>query len=239
MPELRKGKAFDPCRDNGRIARFYWAVWIASGIFGGGGVDRIARTYCFAVTCGKMRPMVFKTHTEETTDGGIISLGEYRPWSFHKDCGGNGSDWPKHSARTLDLKKKKAAGFTYFFDYLVDKIKKAEAIAVVPSHSPATGPTSGAHILAKRLAKALGIVDAGATLVRHKEIEKLAGGGCRDIDIHLDSVRVDNAGLIKGKVVILLDDVTTSGHSLRACKRKLLEAGAKEVKMLALGRTTH
>ncbi len=37
--------------------------------------------------------------------------------------------------------------------------------------------------------------------------------------------------------VLLIDDVTTSGNSLRACRDILLQNGAKKVYMLALGRT--
>jgi predicted amidophosphoribosyltransferase len=40
-----------------------------------------------------------------------------------------------------------------------------------------------------------------------------------------------------GREVLLLDDVTTSGSSLEACKRLLLDAGAAAVKCAALGRT--
>jgi predicted amidophosphoribosyltransferase len=183
--------------------------------------------------------MVFKPKTEETDEGGIISLGEYRPWSFHKECGGNGSDWPEHSARTLDLKKKKAAGYDYFFKYLRKAVKSSTAVAVVPSSDSGKGPTTGVHSLATRLAKELGLSNGGACLVRHKTIAKKAAGGDRSIGVDLGSIRVEKADLIKGKVVLLLDDVTTSGNSLLACKRLLLKAGAKEVKMVALSRTTH
>lgn len=182
---------------------------------------------------------MFKHASVDHLEGEIVSLGEYRPWTFHKENGGNGGNWPEHSARTLDLKKKKAAGLNYFFNYMVKRVKKPTAIAVVPSHSPATGPTSGVHILAKRIAKELGLVDASKCLVRHTEIEKLAGGGNRSIETHLDSVAVENADLIKGEKVLLLDDVTTTGNSLLACRRLLLKSGAAEVKMVALGRTTH
>ena len=37
--------------------------------------------------------------------------------------------------------------------------------------------------------------------------------------------------------VLLIDDVATSGNSLRACRDILLKNGAKKVYMLALGRT--
>jgi predicted amidophosphoribosyltransferase len=55
----------------------------------------------------------------------------------------------------------------------------------------------------------------------------------------LDSIKVVKPDLIKGRRVLLLDDVKTSGNSLIACKELLLKAGAKEVVMVALGRTTH
>lgn len=183
--------------------------------------------------------MVFKHSSEDHLEGEIISLGEYRPWSFHKENGGNGSDWPQHSSRTLGLKKKEAAALAYFFEYMVEKVKKPTAIAVVPSHSPATGPTTGVHILARQIAKALGKVDASDSLIRHTEINKLASGGDRSIERHLQSVSVPDPKLVQGQHVLLLDDVTTSGNSLLACRRILLEAGAVDVKMVALARTTH
>ena len=183
--------------------------------------------------------MAFNQVTEDTPEGPITSLGEYRPWGWHKECGGNGSDYPTHSGRILDLKGKKAVGLNYFFDYMADKVKKPTAIAVVPSHDAEKGPNSGVHSLANRLASGLGLSNGGACLVRHTTVPKLATGGDRDIGVHLDSIRVENADLIKGQRVLLLDDVKTSGNSLAACRRLLLDAGAAEVKMVALGRTTH
>lgn len=55
----------------------------------------------------------------------------------------------------------------------------------------------------------------------------------------MNSIRVEHAELIQGREVLLLDDVTTSGNSLVACRQLLLEAGAARVKYMALGRTTH
>lgn len=44
---------------------------------------------------------------------------------------------------------------------------------------------------------------------------------------------------IEGKSILLVDDVMTTGATLSACARTLLKAGAKEVNVLTLARTTH
>jgi predicted amidophosphoribosyltransferase len=168
----------------------------------------------------------------------IIVLGTYRPWGHHKQMGGDGSNWPEHSRRILDLKEGKKVGVDYFFDYMSDKLKRVEAIAIVPSHDPAKGP-GGLHTLARRLAASRGCVDASSALRRHTKIDKLASGGDRSIGVHLNSIDVPERGLIKGNKVLLVDDVMTSGNSLLACRKILLKAGASEVKCVALGRTTY
>lgn len=183
--------------------------------------------------------MAFDQRTDETPEGPITSLGEYHPWGWHKETGGDSSNYPTHSGKILDLKDKSASGLSYFFDYMSDKVKTATAIAVVPSSDASKGPNSGVHALADRLCDKLGLTNAGACLVRHTSIAKKATGGDRSIEVDLNSIRVEDNSLIKDQSVLLLDDVTTSGNSLLACRRLLLKAGAKEVKMVALGRTTH
>jgi len=39
---------------------------------------------------------------------------------------------------------------------------------------------------------------------------------------------------VRGKTLILIDDVTTTGATLRECARVLVEAGAKEVRAITL-----
>lgn len=73
-------------------------------------------------------------------------------------------------------------------------------------------------------------------LKREKSIDKLATGGVRNQDVHMQSIGTLEDMEITGDIVLLMDDVTTTGNSLYACKEILLEHGANEVEMFALGK---
>ncbi len=77
-------------------------------------------------------------------------------------------------------------------------------------------------------------------LRRARSIEKLARGGDRSIEVHLSSIAVVPRydGYFARKTVLLLDDVTTTGNSLRACSLLLQQQGADSIHPIALGRTT-
>jgi len=96
---------------------------------------------------------------------------------------------------------------------------------------------TGIRRLAKKLA-AHGRVDMTDALMRTKDIEKLAHGGGRGRGVHLDSIAVNPHVPVADEVVLVVDDVTTSGGSLYACRELLLKSGAKRVALLALGQTT-
>lgn len=170
----------------------------------------------------------------------INVLGSYRPWWLHQREGGSWDSFPEHSARTLGLKNRKAPALNYFHGFLVEKLAadRFDVIAVVPSHDPAN-TESGARDLALRLVASRGLGDATSCLVRHTKIEKLAAGGSRALSIHLNSIEVANAEAIEGQRVLLLDDVMTSGNSLVAGRRLLLNAGAAGVRCIALAKTTY
>lgn len=187
--------------------------------------------------------MIFLDRTIDDSDDFYV-LGKYYPSTdpkfkendfsktllalkYRHDTDGKPEDWK------LRNRKRAIQQFRRQFDRL---LSPDIAIAVVPSSDPEAS-MSGIHELAKALV-AKGRVDATECLVRIEKIEKLATGGSRSIDGHLKSVRVDHSELIQGREVLLLDDVTTSGNSLNACRQLLLKAGAKRVKCMALGRTT-
>ena len=108
-------------------------------------------------------------------------------------------------------------------------------ICVIPKHTIGTA-SSGIRRIALRLCKPP-IIDGTDVIVRVKEIPQKAFGGKRDIKSEIASLSVNNEGIIKNQQVLLLDDVTTSGSSLKAGKYILENAGAKLVAMYALGLT--
>lgn len=109
-------------------------------------------------------------------------------------------------------------------------------ICVVPSHTECETNDSGIAELARRLANN-GRIDKTDYILRKKTIDKLAYGGSRDIRVQLDSLGVNEDMQIEGDVVLIVDDLTTSGASLEACKEILLKNGARRVAMLALGQS--
>ena len=80
--------------------------------------------------------------------------------------------------------------------------------------------------------------DYSHTLERIVSIKKLATGGNRNPLIHLKSIQINPDYDVQGKNFILLDDITTTGGSLAACAKILIDAGANSVICVALGRTT-
>lgn len=107
---------------------------------------------------------------------------------------------------------------------------------MVPSHTKGETNESGIAELARRLAQN-NRIDKVNYLIRNKTIDKLAYGGSRDIRVQLGSIGVNPDMKVEGDVVLIVDDVTTSGASLEACRNILLEHGAQRVAMLALGQS--
>ncbi len=51
--------------------------------------------------------------------------------------------------------------------------------------------------------------------------------------------KTSNKKIIKNKIVILVDDVVTTGATVRSCSQEILNSGAKEVRVLSLARTVN
>ena len=138
------------------------------------------------------------------------------------------------SGRILDLKEGKMSAVHYFYNVLDKIVPKDVSICVVPSSKAATKET-GLIMLGKVLA-ANGRKDRVCFLERTRTIPKLATGGRRSKEIHLHSIAPRRDMTVENETVFLLDDVTTTGNSLLACRDILMAKGARAVEMLALGK---
>lgn len=160
----------------------------------------------------------------------------YHPCYFREEENPYFDEW---SEKLLKLKHKEQKVVDFWDGQLEEHLNdEVFAIAVVPSSS-SENKISGIHLVAQKIVQSgqLNRTDATSCLIRHQSIDKLALGGSRELANHTNSIEVINRHLIKNKNVLLLDDISTTGNSLLACKELLLKAGASKVKCVALGKT--
>ena len=108
---------------------------------------------------------------------------------------------------------------------------KGRCLVVMPSHS--AGKWSKALLqMARKLCQELNMLDYSYALERVAEHEKLTAGG------HIATMKLNPVFDVKGKKVVVLDDVTTTGNSLLASAQILWNAGAEKVAAIAIGKTS-
>ena len=161
-------------------------------------------------------------------------LGVYQPL----DCECDEFDFREYSLGILALKDCEPSALEAFADCISSNLgNDFDCLAVVPSHYSGRY-TSGIKVLSKEISRRMKLVEATSCLIRDKTIKELSKGGDRSIGTHFNSIKVANKELIEGKKILLLDDISTTGNSLKACKQLLESAGAKTVKSFVLGKTT-
>lgn len=173
------------------------------------------------------------------TEEGILYLHPYYPTRFVEHSGASES--------IIAFKQ----GYQIPIDRFTNEMKEAliqlsnndksifegRCLVVVPSHTEGKW-SQPLQKMAKKLCLELDMTDYSQALERVKEHEKLATGGDRSIESHISTMKVNSEYDIKGKKVIVLDDVTTSGNSLLASVMLLKDAGADSVSAIAIGKTT-
>lgn len=177
--------------------------------------------------------MVFINESWNNT-GEIVVYSNYHKYWLDRERKIKNPLFDVFSGKILDLKEGKPSAIKYFYHILDAEICKDVTICVVPS-SNSSHLTTGIGMLAEMLAQN-GRVDKVYFLRRSMDIDKLALGGKRDQQIHLQTISTVQEMDITDDIVLLMDDVTTTGNSLYACKEILTMAGAKHVEMFALGK---
>lgn len=126
-------------------------------------------------------------------------------------------------------------------DMIVPNLGYDFCIAVVPPSKRNRNYITPCHGLAGMILNRIGtshrITNATRVLKRTNDIPSLHMGGNRSLQTHDGSIEVDNPELIKGRDVLLLDDIYTTGNSVQACVNRLKDKGARSVTSLVIAKT--
>ena len=128
------------------------------------------------------------------------------------------------------------------YKWLVEYVKNlgdssSIVVSIAPGHEKNSQTIFLRDIVSDVLKQFKCVKDGSHCLQRTKSVPKAADGGPRIIDLHRNSIKVDGSELVKNKTVIIIDDVWTSGSTLRACASLVKDAGARDTKMIAVGKT--
>lgn len=164
-----------------------------------------------------------------------LIMGAYIPKRYRRTASPADVDY---TLKILRLKWRKKDVIDYFFDILNPVVPPDTPICVVPSHD-ASLKSPGIRLLAQKLCTQQNRIDATACLSRYTSTPEMRTGSPRSEGMHFDSITVYHKELIAGRHVVLLDDVISSGCSMRACKHLLLGAGAQSVLCISLSKTVH
>lgn len=143
----------------------------------------------------------------------------------------------------LDVKNNVSEGINYYSSKIINELEAARhmdrlnLIMYVPSSKVGKESLGMRSILNLVVSKYphVRILDS---LERITTINKLATGGDRSIDLHLKTIRLNSTlNEIKGKNIFIIDDVTTTGNSLLACKSIVSKFEPNAVLCIALAKT--
>ena len=145
---------------------------------------------------------------------------------------------PVESRQILELKRCSPEAIGHYVTVLDSLVRDGVTVVTVPS-STVDKTETGINLVARRLARVSGRRrrDGTSLLERTETLPAAHLGGRRDYTDHLRSISLGDPDGVKGRDILLLDDVATTQSSLRACTELLSGAGARSVTTLALACT--
>lgn len=120
-------------------------------------------------------------------------------------------------------------------DWQVDLIT---AVPLSPRHERSRGYNQAA-LLAQPLADLLKLPYLGKAIRRSRETRSQVNLNLAERQLNVSGAFSANPDLVRGRRVLIVDDVYTTGATLNECARALKDSGAKEVYALALCKALH
>lgn len=165
---------------------------------------------------------------------GVTALNSYYPYWLDQAAQLRNPAFDTWSCQIHNLNCGDQRAVAYFVHHISSLLGADFAITSVPSLNPAiTMP--GIRLVARALANGTRI-DATSCLVRHTFPGHNGLQDECDFDQHLTTITVEQAHLFRGRSVLLLDSIISTGGALLACRDLLIRAGAAQVQCVALGR---
>lgn len=192
---------------------------------------------------GPLCPLCGRFHEGEGEDHLCSRCLERAPaFSIHRSCGAYGGTLKEvillFKYRKYAPLSRPLAGFAERCLASDTKLwAGADFLVSVPLH-PARKRERGfnqSRLLARDLGRLRGMTPLDGCLVKVKNVPPQAGLHAAEREANVKKAyAVRRRRKILGKTLILIDDVTTTGATLRECARVLLDAGAKEVRAITL-----
>lgn len=186
-------------------------------------------------------------HTLFKFEEDIFYLSEYHPYHSSEiitDIDRKIMDLKNYDQEDWKVEKQEAAEDFFYkkLAYIINSNIDTHILKkLVVCRVPRSEKNTENHIfnIAQRLCSELRLIDGTKCLIRFTSIQPAHNSGIRTSGRHLKSIVVNNPDIIKNSYILLLDDVITEGKAFEECKSLLLNAGAKEVTCIAMGRTTY
>jgi competence protein ComFC len=153
--------------------------------------------------------------------------------------------WPKRfrqndkpSERILRFKEGGQSEVSYYLQKVAPHVERGAVLCCVPS-SKKNCYGEGLEKLLAGLHKKVPCETPGRLICRTRTIVKRAWGGDRSIETNLSSMEIDADTKVSERDVVVVDDIFTTGNSLRASAQLLWRFGAGSVSCIAIGRTVN
>ncbi|MDN5248079.1 MAG: ComF family protein [Wolbachia endosymbiont of Tyrophagus putrescentiae] len=123
-----------------------------------------------------------------------------------------------------------------------DVFRDAEVIIPVPLHRLRLFKRkyNQAALLAKELSRLSGVCYEPFALKRFRNTKAQAGLSLKQREKNLrKAFTIRDKSVVKNKIAILIDDVVTTGATVRSCSQEILNSGAREIRVLSIARTVN